>query len=107
LRVELPDIPVLALTASATPEVQEDICEKLKFKNQNIFRQSFERPNLSYSVFEVDSKINKVIEILKKVPGSAFVYQRIVAFAKYFFRLLSCRIGTGRSQQKTRRVDTK
>ncbi|HWC52926.1 MAG TPA: ATP-dependent DNA helicase RecQ, partial [Chitinophagaceae bacterium] len=74
LREELPDIPVLALTASATPEVQEDICEKLKFKNQNIFRQSFERPNLSYSVFEVDSKINKIIEILKKVPGSAIVY---------------------------------
>ena len=70
----MPDVPFLALTASATPEVQTDICEKLKFKTQNIFRQSFERPNLSYSVFDVDSKINKVIEVLTKIPGSAIVY---------------------------------
>lgn len=74
LREELPNVPVLALTASATREVQEDICDKLHFKSEHIFRQSFERKNLSYSVFEVDSKINKVIEILKKVPGSAIVY---------------------------------
>jgi ATP-dependent DNA helicase RecQ len=74
LRNELPEVPFLALTASATPEVQIDICEKLKFKTQNIFRQSFERPNLSYSVFEVDSKINKIIEVLTKVPGSSIVY---------------------------------
>lgn len=74
LRDELPEVPVLALTASATPEVQNDICEKLKFRNKNIFRQSFERPNLSYSVFEVDSKINKIIEVLTKVNGSAIVY---------------------------------
>src|SRR4029079_828564 len=44
----MPDIPVLALTASATPMVQKDICEKLQFSEQVIFRQSFERPNLSY-----------------------------------------------------------
>jgi ATP-dependent DNA helicase RecQ len=74
LREELKDIPVLALTASATKEVQDDICEKLQFKDKNIFRQSFERKNLSYSVFKVDSKINKVIEILNKVPGSSIVY---------------------------------
>ena len=86
LREELPDIPILALTASATPEVQQDICEKLQFKDspkipasggwegRNIFRQSFERPNLSYSVFEVDSKINKTIEVLTKVSGSAIIY---------------------------------
>jgi ATP-dependent DNA helicase RecQ len=88
LREELPGIPVLALTASATPDVQKDICEKLQppqggFKNTkdealirgfNIFRQSFERPNLSYSVFKIDSKINKVIEILRKVNGSSIVY---------------------------------
>jgi len=74
LREELKDIPVLALTASATKEVQDDICEKLHFKEKNIFRQSFERKNLSYSVFKVDSKINKVLEILTKVQGSAIVY---------------------------------
>jgi ATP-dependent DNA helicase RecQ len=74
LREELKDIPVLALTASATAEVQNDICDKLLFKTKNIFRQSFERPNLSYSVFRVDSKINKLIEILTNVPGSSIVY---------------------------------
>jgi ATP-dependent DNA helicase RecQ len=93
LREELPDVPILALTASATKEVQEDICEKLTAPltpsrqdrrgmpdgegpgmRWRIFRQSFERKNLSYSVFKVDSKINKVIEILNKVTGSAIVY---------------------------------
>jgi ATP-dependent DNA helicase RecQ len=74
LRDELPGVPVLALTASATLDVQNDICEKLHFKTKDIFRQSFERANLSYSVFKVDSKINKLIEILKNVPGSSIVY---------------------------------
>ncbi len=67
---------MLALTASATPEVQEDICVKLKFVNGRSFRQSFERPNLSYSLFEVDSKINKLVEILNNVPGTGIVYCR-------------------------------
>jgi len=74
LREELPGIPFIALTASATPEVQKDICVKLEFTDPKVFRQSFERPNLSYSAFKVDSKINKIIEIFKKVPGSGIVY---------------------------------
>ncbi len=74
LREELPGVPVLALTASATPGVQEDICTRLNFKEPRVFRQSFERPNLSYSVFEADSKINRIVEILSKVPGTAIVY---------------------------------
>jgi ATP-dependent DNA helicase RecQ len=74
LREELRNVPVLALTASATPVVQKDICEKLAFKNEQVFRRSFERPNLSYSVFTVDSKINKIVDILQKVPGSSIVY---------------------------------
>lgn len=74
LRDELPGIPILALTASATPGVQEDIINKLEFRDKNIFRQSFERPNLSYSVFKVDSKINKILTILQNVPGSSLVY---------------------------------
>lgn len=74
LREELPGIPVLALTASATPAVQQDICKNLQFTNHQIFRQSFERPNLSYSVFRVDSKINKILEILQTVPGSSIIY---------------------------------
>lgn len=76
LRDELPDVPVLALTASATPAVQEDICEKLRFDQPRIFRRSFERPNLSYSVFRADAKIHKIQEVLAKVPGSSILYCR-------------------------------
>lgn len=75
LRELLPGVPVLALTASATKLVQEDICNKLLFgKTQLRFQQSFERPNLSYSVFNVASKQNKLLEILNNVPGTAIVY---------------------------------
>ncbi len=74
LREQLSHVPVLALTASATEEVQKDICEKLGFKEQTIFRPSFHRKNLSYSIFAVDVKMMKLLEILTKVPGSALVY---------------------------------
>ncbi len=75
IREELPNVPVLALTASATKEVQDDICEKLLFKKEaKVFQQSFSRPNLSYSVFNVDSKQTKLLAILKNVPGSGIVY---------------------------------
>lgn len=75
LRKLLPGVPILALTASATKIVQDDICDKLHFgKTQQRFQQSFERLNLSYSVFNVPSKQNKLLEILKNVPGSAIVY---------------------------------
>lgn len=76
LREELPGVPILALTASATPDVQEDICEKLGFRKKNIIRQSFERKNLSYSSVAVDAKLTKLIDILKRVQGSAIVYCR-------------------------------
>ncbi|NDF98366.1 MAG: ATP-dependent DNA helicase RecQ, partial [Chitinophagia bacterium] len=76
LKEQLPDIPLLALTASATPAVQKDICEKLLFKNENCFRQSFARPKLSYSVFAVDNVIPKLVHILQRVPGSSIVYCR-------------------------------
>ncbi|MBO9561904.1 MAG: RecQ family ATP-dependent DNA helicase [Niastella sp.] len=74
LRAELPGIPILALTASATPIVQQDICDKLEFVKPQVFRQSFERPNLSYSLFEEEAKINKLVDILQKVPGTGIVY---------------------------------
>lgn len=74
LREELPDVPVLAVTASATERVQQDICEKLQLQKASIFRQPFERKNLSYSVFKVDAKAPKLVDILKKVSGSAIVY---------------------------------
>lgn len=76
LRNELDNVPVIALTASATPLVQDDIVAKLKMKEANIFRQSFEKPNLSYSVFKVDSKLNKTIDVLNNVQGSSIVYCR-------------------------------
>jgi ATP-dependent DNA helicase RecQ len=74
LRDELPNIPLLAVTASATEAVQKDICDKLHFKQPAIFRQSFERKNLSYSVFQVYAKATKLVDILKKVQGSSIVY---------------------------------
>ena len=75
VREQLPKIPILALTASATQSVQNDICEKLLFKKtEQRFQQSFERANLSYSVFNVVSKQNKLLEILTNVKGSGIVY---------------------------------
>ena len=89
LRNELPSIPLLALTASATPLVQTDIVKKLCFASSNIFRQSFERPNISYSVFKVESKINKLVEILQNVKGSSIVYCRNRRVTKEVTGLLS------------------
>ena len=75
LREELPGVPIIALTASATPSVQNDICSNLLFnKEQSKFHQSFARPNLSYSVFKPASKEKKLLEILQNVKGSAIVY---------------------------------
>jgi len=75
IREQIPTVPVLALTASATKNVQEDICEKLLFTNAaQSFQQSFARPNLSYSVFNVTSKQTKLLTILKNVSGSGIVY---------------------------------
>lgn len=74
LREELPGIPVMALTASATPDVQNDICDKLEFRSRRIIRRSFERPGLSYSVFETGARVPRIREILGKVRGPALVY---------------------------------
>lgn len=76
LRKELPVIPILALTASATPAIQQDICNKLGFIKPALFQQSFERSNLSYSIFKVDTAIPKISEILQKVKGSSIIYCR-------------------------------
>jgi ATP-dependent DNA helicase RecQ len=76
LRALLPGVPLLALTASATPTVLKDIVDKLELKEPAIFRQPFTRPNLSYSVFTENNKIRKITEILEKVPGSGIVYCR-------------------------------
>src|SRR5687768_11942859 len=70
LREELPDIPLLALTASATPDVQQDIIEKLQLKDVKLFRQSYERKNLSYTVRKADAKMADLTAIVGKVPGT-------------------------------------
>lgn len=74
LRDLFPTIPFLALTASATPIVQQDIQEKLLLRNRDIFFTSFERKNISFSVFREDIKVNKILEILSKVSGSTLLY---------------------------------
>jgi ATP-dependent DNA helicase RecQ len=76
LRELLPGVPVLALTATATPEVADDIQEKLAFRIPKLFQQSFLRSNLSYSVLYESKKIEKLVDILQKVPGSGIVYVR-------------------------------
>ena len=77
IRLLLPaSVPVLALTATATAEVISDIQEKLAFRNGQVFRQDFARPNLSYSVLYEDGREQKMLDILKKVPGTSVVYAR-------------------------------
>ena len=77
----IPDTPVIALTASATPDVQTDIVEKLALKGPAgeppaIFRQSFARPNLSYSAVLEENKESRMLRILQNVPGCAIIYVR-------------------------------
>ena len=74
LRSHIPDAPILALTASATPEVLDDIGKKLELKAPALFRMPFTRPNLSYSFFKIENKMRKITEILTSVPGSGIVY---------------------------------
>ena len=76
LRALIPKVPVMALTATATAEVLEDIQEKLGFRAKRVFRQSFVRSNLSYSVLYEDRKREKLVDILRRVPGSGIVYAR-------------------------------
>ncbi len=76
LRAQLPNVPIMALTASATPVVQQDIIDKLLLKNPVWVNQSFARPNLSYSAFEVEIAIPKISNILQQVKGSSIIYCR-------------------------------
>lgn len=77
IRAFLPEnTPILALTATATPEVVLDIQEKLTFRQKNVFQKSFERSNLAYVVVHSEQKIDKAVDIIKKVPGTGIVYVR-------------------------------
>ena len=76
VRKLFPQVPVLALTATATPVVVEDIQRCLAFKQPNVFSMSFARSNLSYVVRPTEEKVTELIHILSSVPGSAIVYVR-------------------------------
>ena len=76
IRKQLPEVPILALTATATPEVVDDIQERLMFREKNVFHMSFERKNLNYIVRSTDNKEAELLHILSRVEGSAIVYVR-------------------------------
>ena len=76
LREFVPDVPILALTATATPKVVKDIQDKLDFKRENVHSTSFARENLVYLVREREDKIKYLIQTLQKVKGSGIVYVR-------------------------------
>jgi ATP-dependent DNA helicase RecQ len=72
----IPDVPVLALTATATPNVANDIQEKLRFREKNLLQKSFERKNLIYLVRQVEDKMKYLLETINKVKGSGIIYVR-------------------------------
>ena len=76
IRELLPGVPVLALTATATPEVVKDIQTRLNFREGNVFRMSFERKNLAYIVRKTDNKTKELLHILQRISGSAIIYVR-------------------------------
>lgn len=76
MRQLLPGVPVIALTATATPEVVSDIQQRLQFRQENVFRMSFERKNLAYVVRHTEDKESELLHILQRVDGSGIVYTR-------------------------------
>jgi ATP-dependent DNA helicase RecQ len=76
LKESFPDIPFMALTATATPDVQKDILNLLKLETPKIFSKSYERQNLAYMVFETEDKFHKVGQILSKNPEPSIIYVR-------------------------------
>lgn len=89
IRTLLPDVPVLALTATATPEVVKDIQQRLAFKEENVFRMSFERKNLAYIVRKTENKTEELLHILKHVSGSAIVYAHNRKRTKEYSQILN------------------
>jgi len=88
IREFIPDVPVLALTATATPDVVVDIQEKLKFKEYNLLQRSFERNNLTYSVLEEEDKNRRLLQLLRQHEGSSIVYVRSRKATKEIARFL-------------------
>ena len=89
IRKHLPGVPVLALTATATPEVVDDIQKQLNFEKPNVFQMSFERKNLAYIVRTTDNKTDELLHILRRVEGSAIVYVRSRQRTKEITELLN------------------
>ena len=89
IRKLLPGVPVLALTATATPQVVEDICDKLSNKEFSVFRMRFERKNLVYVVRQTNDKREQLIHILNSMPGTAIVYARSRQRTKEYAELLT------------------
>lgn len=76
IRNKLPAVPVIALTATATPKVVKDIQQKLRFPTPNIFERSFERKNLAYVVFKEENKLERLLRVCSNVKGTGIVYVR-------------------------------
>jgi len=76
IRKVFPKVPVLALTATATPEVVKDIQLRLEFKTENVFQKSFKRSNLTYFVVNEEDKNSRMLRIMNRYPGSGIVYVR-------------------------------
>jgi len=76
IRPFIPGVPILALTATATPKVVKDIQQKLEFKKENLYQQSFERKNLVYVVIREEDKRQRLLRIIRKVKGPGIVYAR-------------------------------
>lgn len=89
IRTMKPGTPILALTATATPDVVNDIQEKLHFEKKNVFKMSFERKNLAYIVRTVGDKDYEMIHILRCVGGAAIVYCRSRKHTKEIAALLN------------------
>ncbi|MBL6448363.1 RecQ family ATP-dependent DNA helicase [Fulvivirga sp. 29W222] len=88
IREIIPDVNIIALTATATPDVRDDIQDKLLFEKHNVFQKSFARHNLSYAVRKVEDKEKKLLEVLRNVKGTAIVYTRTRKETKQIATLL-------------------
>ena len=84
IRKQLPGVPILALTATATPTVVNDIQERLLFREKRVFRMSFERKNLAYMVNYVTDKFQQLVHLLQDDPSCAIVYVRSRLHAKEY-----------------------
>lgn len=76
IRQYVPKVPILALTATATPDVVKDIQQNLGFKKEHVLRKSFSRPNLAYVVLNEEDKSKRMLKVIKNVGGSGIIYER-------------------------------